>query len=384
MALEKILRLMFIFPIKKNRIIFESYSGRQMSCNPLYIYRYLKKLYPELELIWSIDSSSLSQQKEESCYVVRNTLKYLYALITANVYVTNGGYTTHIPFRKRQLIINTWHGGGAYKRNKEDDSCSSMILRKMREYSVRKEINDTTFFLSSSKVFSDLICEDVGYHPFQMLEIGMPRNDILFNIDKTINKAREVRQKLGINEDVFCVLYAPTYRKSYVNPSFNMRLDISLLKNAIKHRFSYEKVILLFRGHNSFCLLKSDIEFSDKTVIDVSRYPDMQELLCAINMLISDYSSCIWDFSFTYKPCFLFVPDIEEYNRDRGFYMPIDQWGFPVSVSNEDLVKAIEDYDPIVFREAMERHHEQLGSFERGNATRKVADIIVSHINNYK
>lgn len=371
---------MYIFPIERNKVVFESYSGRQISCNPLSIYQYLSAKDSKLKLVWSITPDCKIPEGMKVQTVIRNTLKYVYTIMTAHVYVTNGSYLTHIPFRRKQFIINTWHGGGAYKRNKEDDSCVSNLQKKIGKWMLEKEIRDASFFISSSVAFSDLICEDVGYSRKQLLEIGMPRNDIFFDRIQMENISCKVRDCLGLDQDTFCILYAPTYRKSYTNPAFNMELNINLLLECVCERFSLNKAILLYRGHNSFSKLSSSSFFEEKMFLDVSTYPNMQDLLCAADMLISDYSSCIWDFSFTYRPCILFVPDVDEYNKDRGFYTPIEEWGFPIAKSNVELTSVIQEFDQMKFNETMVRHHRMLGSFEKGNATEKVSNIILSKL----
>ena len=102
----------------------------------------------------------------------------------------------------------------------------------------------------------------------------------------------------------------------------------------------------------------------------------MQDLLCAADMLISDYSSCIWDYSFTYKPCLLFVPDLKKYKSDRDFLIPIETWGFPLAETNDELVDIISDLDQNEFNDSMCYHHKLLGSYEKGIATEQICSII--------
>ena len=87
----------------------------------------------------------------------------------------------------------------------------------------------------------------------------------------------------------------------------------------------------------------------------------------------------IWDFSFTYRPCFLYTPDLAQYERERGFDIDIHEWGFPVCESSDDLTNAICNFDADDFKKKMERHHEVLGSFENGHACEAVAQIIEEH-----
>jgi CDP-glycerol glycerophosphotransferase len=81
-----------------------------------------------------------------------------------------------------------------------------------------------------------------------------------------------------------------------------------------------------------------------------------------------------------YRPCFLYTPDFEEYTVNRGFDEEIHTWGFPVAVSNQELSEAILAFDEQKFREAMQRHHEFLGSYENGTATEAVCQVILKKI----
>ena len=133
--------------------------------------------------------------------------------------------------------------------------------------------------------------------------------------------------------------------------------------------------VFLFRCHH----LSSE-RTADARIIDVTEYPDMQGLLLISDMLITDYSSSIWDFSFTGRPCFLFVPDLDKYSSYRGLDTDIHNWGFPVCTDNSSLSNAIRDFDSERFNCAMDRHHSDLGSFEEGNATERLCAFLAERL----
>ena len=152
-------------------------------------------------------------------------------------------------------------------------------------------------------------------------------------------------------------------------------LDVQRLKIVVQKRIG-KKVLVLFRGHQ---LLRSLSPISDFD-FDVSSMPVMQELLCATDMLITDYSSSMWDFSFLKRPCFLFVPDFDHYQDNRGFYTDPNDWGFPICRNNKELEFAITEFDRNNYLHAIEKHHKNLGSYESGTATETVANLIVDEI----
>ena len=113
-----------------------------------------------------------------------------------------------------------------------------------------------------------------------------------------------------------------------------------------------------------------------ENIVDVSDYPDMQELLCAADILITDYSSSMWDYSFTYKPCFIYANDLDQYKIERDFHTPVNEWPFTIAISNEELAENILEFDQDKYIEKIKKHHHDLGSFEDGHATEKVAKLI--------
>ena len=119
-------------------------------------------------------------------------------------------------------------------------------------------------------------------------------------------------------------------------------------------------------------------------VIDVSSYVDMQELLAASDVLITDYSSSMWDFSFTGRPCFIYANDLSSYKMERNFHTPIDEWPFPLAERNEELKSNILNFDQHDYECKVRQHHEELGSYENGNASFELCNIIMRLINKGK
>ena len=111
-----------------------------------------------------------------------------------------------------------------------------------------------------------------------------------------------------------------------------------------------------------------------------SDYQNTQDLLCAADMLISDYSSIIWDYSYTYRPCFLYVPDVKEYTSRYELITPIEEWGYPIATSMQELSNLILSYREEEYVSRIKRHHEILGSYERGNATKRFCDYLIPEI----
>ena len=116
-------------------------------------------------------------------------------------------------------------------------------------------------------------------------------------------------------------------------------------------------------------------------MIDATAYDDIQELLKVADMVISDYSSLIFDFALTKRPCLLYVPDLEEYTKkDRQLYFNVEQLPFPICLTNEKLLQQIANFDEKKYKQDIQGFLESIDSFETGHASENVFNQIISYL----
>ena len=351
-----------VLPIKKNRILFFSFQGKSYSCNPKYILREKengRNDFSEVELVWAFcDPNTYVGLNTHGIHVLEyGSLSFYYTFFTSHVVVTNASNLPYLPIKKKQLLMNTWHGGGAYKSESFDSA-----LTHFRNRSVK-------VFLSSSKVFQEIMENSTGLSKKSFVPSGMPRNDVFFRLKPEDIQSK--RKKLGLRSDTHYLLYAPTYRDDHVDYE---KPDFTRILAALERRFGGQWTLLV-RGHyNTESLFDS---VSDTNMVDLSTYDDMQDILCVADVAITDYSSFIWDYSFLYRPCFLFVPDEARYQMMRGLYQPIEQWKFPFARTNEELVQCILTFDMEKNQMLLKEHQDDLGSFEKGRASETAAYCIL-------
>lgn len=357
----------YLFSVKTNRVLFISYGGLQYSCNPKYITEFLLEKYADkYEIIWVFKEPEKFDYLDDKILKVKYlSLRHLYYVITSSVCITNMGFNKFFYVRKNQHFVQTWHGGGAYKRS--GDSLSKNYFQRHLDHQHDNLITD---FISSSQYFSDYFIQDLNYRN-NILSIGMPRNSFL--LKEKNNKELQVTITKAVDEkyhhDKYYVLYAPTWRDdgtSYELPDFSKIILI------LRER-TQKDVVILFRSHHFHTI--TDSEISDYC-INVTNYPDMQELLLISNILISDYSSCIWDYSLLYRPCFLYVPDLDKYENMRGFYTDINNWGFTVCKDKQSLDSSINLHDPKLCEDKIKMMHSKFGSFENEESADKLINIL--------
>ncbi|MGB4093982.1 MAG: CDP-glycerol glycerophosphotransferase family protein [Ruminococcus flavefaciens] len=357
-------------PIKKNRIMFDSFLGKQYSCNPRAIYEKLCLENDNLEFVWAFkntDNKNEFLKNNKTVICKYRSLKHYYYMITSACIVYNWKITYDMPVRKKQILIQTWHGGGCYKT-------AGTGIKANTDFHSRRMVNEisrATYYISSSNYFSEKVIREQNQYKGNILSIGMPRNDVLFKNNQGLKS--KIRKELNISDDKYVILYAPTYRETMMSDAFE-HIDCGRIKKVIAEKTGKD-VVFMYRGHHN-----STSGGSSSFDKDVSDYYDMQNLLLISDMLISDYSSSIWDFSFTYRPCFLYTPDLEAYIETRGLDEDIYTWGFPVALSNDELEAGIVNFNVNDFREKMNAHHEKLGSFENGRATEKVCGLILKRL----
>lgn len=369
-----LIKIFWLFPVKDDQIFCVCGTGRGYYDSPKYIAAYLAENHPgKFRTYFTVPDPGAYSAINTASFVKTFSLQHFYRFCTSKVIVTTGGMPTYMPKRKKQYVINTWHGGGAYKR--------SVARTRYRILMNKYKSKCLDLFVSSCKGFSDIVVPDlVPDYSGEIFPCGMPRNDIFFSPDQ--HSIREkVCQALHIDSQCLLALYAPTYRGWFEKVGSLYRgggsdvaheygIDVSGVSDALRQRFGKDTVFI-FRQHGQ------DSSERIANVVDASAYPDVQELLCAADVLVSDYSSLIWDFSLTKKPCFLFVPDLDYYlNEDRGVYTPVESWPGIMARSNSELAQVILDYDAQDYAAKVEKHHRDLGSYETGTACRQVCGRI--------
>lgn len=370
-VLRIVLFPMHICHIKKDRILFSSLTGgkyAEYSCNPKYICEYLDKYYREqFEIIWVLaETHKYDYLQERGMKLVRHfTIQSFYYLLTSKYVISNGSYVPWFPFRKKQVVINTWHGGGAYKRlDANEDPFMHRVMEKQHAIAGK----NITCFVTSSYKFTQCVIRDTFRFSGDILSVGMPRNDALVQ-KKTEYMAKKVKKCYNITLDVHILLYAPTYREYGTYEHLKLDQVIEHLEKVTGYRW-----IGMIRMHRYEAIR---VNGTQKT-IDVAEYPDMQELLAAADLLITDYSSCIWDYSFLERPCYLYVPDLDIYRRKRGFYVDIEKWHIPYAMDLNGLLVQLDKVNQIDWKVRMEAHHDELESCETGHATKNVINYILN------
>ena len=364
-------------PVKKKRILFWAYFFKQYSCNPRALTEYMLENYPDYEIYWvfrsSVDTSRVD--KRIKCIKFRS-FEYLKIVNTAEFLITNcrtAPYGIYWHKRPEQKYLMLWHGGVALKKIEKDvaDKLSYKYNNMMHKDS---EVCD--LMISGCRRQTDLI-KSSFYYDGEILECGTPRNDILFDLEKHKEIRKAVYGAFNIPDDHKIALYAPTFRKPATIEPY--RIDWQKVIPALKSSLGADKVTVLLRLHpNLIGRFDTSSLLTAPEVKDATLYHDMHELLCVSDMLITDYSSSMFDIMLLNKPCMLYATDIDKY--DRGYYFNLRELPFPLATSQEEFIQHLKNFDLEKYKTDCRRFDKtQVGFVEKGEASKALAEWIVKH-----
>ncbi|MGH3265590.1 MAG: CDP-glycerol glycerophosphotransferase family protein, partial [Trebonia sp.] len=327
-------------------MLFVSWKGKQCADNPLAIAAELRRRGDGREQIWAVTDYSRPAPPGART-VLTGTRDYFEAVARCRYLISNDDMPAHYRKPKGQFYLQTWHGT-TLKRigfDVEDPRFISgaTYLRRLAADVARWDL------LLSPNPFSTAALTQAFRYAGEVRETGYPRNDVLSSADRDEIAAR-VRNRLGLPAGKRVVLYAPTWRDDRNVHSGRYRFDLALDVAAAREALGEDHVLLL-RGHH---IMANDVTAGDSGgfCIDVTGYPEIADLYLLADVLITDYSSAMFDFAATGKPILLFTYDLEHYRDElRGFYFDFEEQApGPLLRTSQDVITALRDIDPITER----------------------------------
>lgn len=325
-------------------VFFESFQGRNYSCNPKGIYKAMvsNETYNAYKYIWAFrDVKSHDYLKSNNTKVVKfESFKYYRALAKAKYWILNSNTRKFVTPKENQVFVQTWHGTPLKKIGCDVEKAGNAVTELADIAPLyRREADKISFFVSSSKFCTEKIVSafDLGDDK-KVLETGYPRNDELFTA--TNEDVSSIKKKLGIDEKKHVILYAPTFRD-------NAHSQITGFSNAIGIDFKRleqmlgDDYVILFRGHY-FISKAADFSIYGDFLIDVSDVEDINELYLASDLLITDYSSVFFDYANLRKPILFYMYDLDAYkNHIRDLYIDVLDLPGPIIEEFDELAEQI-------------------------------------------
>jgi CDP-glycerol glycerophosphotransferase len=356
-------------PARRRSVVFDSHLSRSYSDSPRYIYEEIRRRGLRYDCVWTHRGDE-SGFPTDARLVRRGTWRYYLAFARAAFWVDNQGLPPGLTKPARTTYVQTWHGSALKRMGKDTPGFRRMSAEAQARH--RRAVARWDYFLARSEHDVRTLVRALDVKG-EVLRSGYPRNDLLA-ASRDDDARDKVRAELGLALDATIVLYAPTFRETYRTgrQPFELRIDLG--------RFA-EKLpgsLLLVRTHY---LERPDLPPAAHAVArDVSHLPDITPLMAAADVLVTDYSSVMFDFAATGRPMVFFTFDYDDYvNSERGVYFDLaSKAPGPLAYDGDQLIEAlatVEDWRP----RYADRYREFLAEFceyDQGDAAAQVVDRV--------
>lgn len=349
----------------EDAVFLESFYGQSTADNPGGIADALAALRPGTDRYWSVVDRSVPVP-EGAVAIVEGSREWWRVRATARVLVVNDWLRKRYRRHPGQHVLQTWHG--TMLKRLALDRARSGIRGLRTRLAVQRERGRWDALLAQN-AYSAEIFRSAYAMTGPVWQTGYPRNDVFAAPDR----ADAVRERLGIRSGTRAVLYAPTWRDD--RTEMVDYLDLA--------RFAGElgpDHVLLVRGHSRTLRYGQDVV--GERLLDVTSYPSMADLLLVADVLVTDYSSSMFDFAATGKPLVFFTPDLAHYSEDlRGFYFDLlAEAPGPVVATREELHDALAEaaHGAPAFAARRAEWRERFTPLDDGEAGRRVVERLVA------
>lgn len=290
-------------------VLYNSMIGRSTYDSPKAIFDYLNTHpeYANLKHVWAFSDPDLVTLGYEGAEIVKmDTLAYFIAALRASYWVTNVNIERGLHFKKKDTkYINTWHGLSFNTIGND--------VPGRNDYNS----DNVDFVCYESEYHKEILMRALRAKGKSMLPSGLPRNDELYVVSDEEIISLKKALNLPLNKKI--IMYAPTWRDSDDGgKTFPIAPPINF--NEWEKEIGNDYIVILRTHHLTTKLM--NVKFND-FVRDFSKYPRINDLFKVSDILISDYSACIADFSILERPILCFGYDYDTYKDERGFYVDI-------------------------------------------------------------
>ncbi|MGI8328773.1 bifunctional glycosyltransferase/CDP-glycerol:glycerophosphate glycerophosphotransferase [Actinomadura scrupuli] len=363
----------------RDAVLFSCFSGRQYSDSPRAVHEELMRRGNGLEQLWVVNDAQV--ELPDSLKAVRlNSKEWHEAIATSRYIVANHRLGDWFQRHPDQVVLQTWHGTPLKKLGSDVKEVHFAYAPGMKKalQSAKSDPKAPALpewnYLVSPNAFSTEIFRRAFKFKGDIIEAGYPRNDVMYSPEAD-SIAASVRARVGVPAGKKVVMYAPTWRDDqfYGRGRYkaDWRIDLDHFAEVLG-----DDHVLLVRLHPNVV----DGAPAHPLVYDVSAYPDISELYLITDVMVSDYSSVMFDFANTGRPMLFFTYDLAHYrDKLRGFYFDFEaEAPGPLLESSADLIEALRSVDSISesYGKAYAAFAERFCALEDGKAAARVVDRV--------
>ncbi len=380
-----------IAPIHRNRYVFTSFNGHY-SDNTKAISIKLHEMAPLAEIVWLLNNDYNCDIPKYVKTVDINSLSSYWYRGTATAQIDNVyGFSaqfrndnsikakiellvlSYLTSKKKQPIFATMHGAALLKKIGRDQIGNTVMDMKC-----------SNSYLLVNDDFTANVLKRVTFGKMFICSIGSPRNDVLFY------QNNDIKGRIGLPGDKRIILYAPTFRndgadvdgKNVYRSGLNQLSDINfdMLFQTLQEKFGGEWVMVCrFHYHVANMVNWDNLNsLYPGKFINGNEHDDMADYLVCADILLTDSSSSAFDFWHTKKPIFIYFPDIDNYrNKERGFYVDIEDLPFTVADKFTKLIDNIEEYNQLEYSQKVDEWIEKIGDKNDGYSSLRAVNFIL-------
>jgi CDP-glycerol glycerophosphotransferase len=357
-------------------VVYNSFNGRY-SDNPRALHEELLRRGGDLTHLWTAAQADAPAFPPGTTRIVPGTPEHAGAVAGAKYIVANVEMREHLVKTPGMVFLQTWHGT-ALKRigydNRYVHAHPAAFERDVEEY------RRWDYLISPNAFTSGIFHSAFRGFEGEILETGYPRNDVLSSPDRDAIRAR-VRAQLGIEEGQTAVLYAPTWRDNLYHEQGPGAFELALDVDEVARRLGDDHVLML-RLH--FLVAGAVARKHGDAIRDVSAHEDIRDLYLAADVLVTDYSSAMFDFAITGRPLLFFTYDLQHYRDElRGFYFDFEaEAPGPLCMDMDELLGALSDLEGTrrAYADRYAAFRERYCSLEDGRAAQRVVDRVFTEL----
>ncbi len=354
-------RLFSFFPVSSQKISYLPVNLRYGG-NVKSVYEKWITAYPSFTHIWYLKHKSVLKNNDET-KIVSNGLRMLFHLMTSKYWIKEAEFENYLIIpRKETILIQLWHASGAFKKFGMDMFNGESALHNSRY----REAQYWDMVLCSSENVACIYSKALGVPKRKIFVSGLPRNDTIIRNKNNIDR---IKKSIGLNPLKKLILYAPTFR------------DINGEERIFEDFLHYiadklpDEYIFIYRLHGRSIDKNRLRGLPD--IYDFSSYNDVEILLCAADILVTDYSSIVFDYALLERPIIFYAPDYKEYEKYRGFYFEYEKFvPGPIYTEPDNLLNGLTEYDFNEWINKVRRFRDRFQQYiDDGNSDRVVKKI---------
>lgn len=363
--------------IKPHQILYQVRDGKSITDSPYAIFLGLNahETFSNYQHIWVVDHPDtlvFYQEKfkvfQNVSFVIKESNEYLKALTESKFLINNATFPAYFTKKPQQIYINTWHGTplkhmGFDVKNNLKGSQNTMKNFLASDYMISPNAHTTNIFKHAFKLD--------GLYSGEILEMGYPRIDLTINT--TAKEARKyLAEHLNLKKKPI-ILYCPTWRGKNVNDPENSLLNVFEEIKLLNQKLPYQVLVKV----HPFVYSKAK-EMPELKPYLVPDFLDTNQLMPAVDLMITDYSSIFFDFLVTDKPIVFYVPDLDKYQNERGVYINLCALPGPVADNIQDVITLVsnESYKYADVQEKYAKFKHDFVNYENGSVTERLIESV--------